>query len=421
MKYIKINNTRISVKSVILLFLFILDAIFEIFSSNNYFDEIICLVSIIYLLQLSLRNKLKKNDFIVLVILFFVIFIGLISNYISLLNNHYFLIIIDIISETKVLFAFFAVRYFINENDKRDLIKIAYLPSKIFIFMSFVFGIMTLFVNTGMYNSMRYGIPSFTFIFPMAFQFFAFECLCIYCVLCKNKKRDNKFVIMGLISCILITKGPQIIFVALFLILRKYYKKNEKLKLKIAIPIVIIVIILGNFQINTYLTNENAPRYLFYKYGMITANRYFPLGSGFGTFGSDIAARNYSKLYIRYGFNNLFGMNDEDGAFLSDTFWITPIAQFGWIAGIMYILIYIYILFLLQKSKNNYKEKSFSVALHLQYIIHAVGSAILSSSVGVIGYILLAIISVNSTDENRNKDNMEELNKDEKNTINDLV
>ena len=118
--------------------------------------------------------------------------------------------------------------------------------------------------------------------------------------------------------------------------------------------------------------NVNAPRYLFFYYGGKTANTYFPLGSGFATFGSDQAARNYSRLYYQYGFNSLFGMNTEDGSFLSDTFWPMAIGQFGWIGSILYILIYVRIFFSFKWMDLNLEQKALLYAGYMQYIIHAV-------------------------------------------------
>ena len=66
--------------------------------------------------------------------------------------------------------------------------------------------------------------------------------------------------------------------------------------------------VIGSFQIRNYLINEKAPRHLFFKYSIITATEYFPLGSGFATFGSDMAAKKYSDLYVKYGFEPLHGM-----------------------------------------------------------------------------------------------------------------
>lgn len=112
----------------------------------------------------------------------------------------------------------------------------------------------------------------------------------------------------------------------------------------------------------------------------------------FATFGSDQAARNYSRLYYQYGFNSLFGMNTKDGSFLSDTFWPMAIGQFGWIGSILYILIYVRIFFSFKWMNLNSEQKAFLYAGYMQYIIHAVGSAILSAPAGMIGAIALAAV-----------------------------
>lgn len=88
----------------------------------------------------------------------------------------------------------------------------------------------------------------------------------------------------------------------MFIFLLIYFQKRAQLKTRTVVFMAVIVLLLGTFQIQTYLMNVNAPRYLFFYYGGKTANTYFPLGSGFATFGSDQAARNYSRLYYQYGF-----------------------------------------------------------------------------------------------------------------------
>ncbi|WP_140398057.1 hypothetical protein [Lachnoclostridium sp. An169] len=144
--------------------------------------------------------------------------------------------------------------------------------------------------------------------------------------------------------------------------------------------LVIVIVLIGSFQIQTYLMNENAPRYLFFYYGSVTANDYFPLGSGFATFGSDQAARQYSPLYYLYGFTRLFGMNPDDGSFLSDTFWAMALGQFGWIGFFLYCFVYLRI-FISFKIQDNFSpdKKALLYSCFISYMIHAVGSAILSS------------------------------------------
>ena len=51
-----------------------------------------------------------------------------------------------------------------------------------------------------------------------------------------------------------------------------------------------------------YIRNDTAARKILTEDSVNIANKYFPLGSGFGSFGSNIAAQYYSKLYLRLGY-----------------------------------------------------------------------------------------------------------------------
>ena len=397
MLYIKtLKNNRIPAKSLLLAGLLIFFVFGEIFAQINYADETLGIISGVYLIYLLIASKLQKKDFIITLLMILTIIVGIIGNLYSNLVNSKFVIAVDIIAEFKVLLVFFAFKYFVNEETRDGTVKLLYEIAKIFIIVAFIFGILTIFVNTGMYTSKRYGLPSYKFIFPMEFQFFIVELLALYIMLeHKNIFKNTNikpYVLMSIISMILITKGPQLIFAFVFCVLIYYFRKNNKIKLKVLIPIIIIGSMLGWFQIKTYLLNENAPRYLFFKYSFVTADNYFPIGSGFSTFGSDMAARNYSQLYYKYGFSKLFGMNPTDSSFMSDTFWPMAIGQFGWIFGLIYIGIYIYIFKFFSTGQYSSNIKAYLYAMTLQFYIHAIGSAILSSSAGVLGFIILGLI-----------------------------
>lgn len=66
------------------------------------------------------------------------------------------------------------------------------------------------------------------------------------------------------------------------------------------------------------------------------AKQFFPLGTGYGTFGSNIAAEHYSPLYIAMGYSGLAGGSKEENYALSDSFWPIVIAQFGWIGLLLF-------------------------------------------------------------------------------------
>lgn len=97
-----------------------------------------------------------------------------------------------------------------------------------------------------------------------------------------------------------------------------------------------------------YIQNDTAARKILTDDSILIAKNYFPLGSGFGSFGSSMAAQHYSNLYLRLGYYRLKNSGlEEDGHFLSDSFWPTVIAQTGWIGlgsfclAILSMLIYI--------------------------------------------------------------------------------
>lgn len=65
---------------------------------------------------------------------------------------------------------------------------------------------------------------------------------------------------------------------------------------------------------------------------------YFPLGAGFGRFGSRTAAVNYSPEYLRLGYPDVYGLGPGPtaGAFLTDTSWPAILGETGVIGTILF-------------------------------------------------------------------------------------
>ena len=390
-------DARACIVTIILAFLIF----FELRGGRSYFDEILCLIAFVYIALCAIKQRINRYDFISILLLLLVICIGVVSNICSGISAPLFSVIVDIIAESKLLCVYFAAKYYINDRTRQSLVAMFTPIAKVYIVLAFIFAILSQFVDIGMTGTERYGISGFRFIFPMSFQFLAVT-LVMIAVLTLDKQVKNKryYYIMVCISLLFATKSSPLIFALLFLFLCHYFNKKSEIKFWTIIFIAIAIVIVGSYQIETYLMNENAPRYLFFYYGAITANKFFPLGSGFATFGSDQAARIYSPLYYEYGFNNQFGMSVEDCSFLSDTFWPMAIGQFGWIGFLLYCLIYVRIFYSFQKKSMALSDqKAFMYASFISYIIHAVGSAILSSSAGVIGFIALAIVAGEQPEE----------------------
>jgi len=69
------------------------------------------------------------------------------------------------------------------------------------------------------------------------------------------------------------------------------------------------------------------------------AGEYFPLGAGFGRYGSFPAGENYSPEYAARDFDQVYGLGrDENGMFLNDTQWPAIIGETGWLGAAAFAL-----------------------------------------------------------------------------------
>jgi hypothetical protein len=100
-----------------------------------------------------------------------------------------------------------------------------------------------------------------------------------------------------------------------------------------AIPVGIIAV--ADFQ--SYFLTESA-RSAMTLGAVDVAARSFPLGAGFGRYGSYLAGVQYSPEYVRLGFENVFGLTPAPnlGAYLNDTQWPAILGEAGWIGALFF-------------------------------------------------------------------------------------
>lgn len=91
---------------------------------------------------------------------------------------------------------------------------------------------------------------------------------------------------------------------------------------------------------SSYLTQgSREARTVLTQGAIVMARDYFPLGSGFGTYGSRTAAVEYSPEYVRLGFPRIAGLGPgTDGLFLSDTSWPAVLGETGVIGTVFFVL-----------------------------------------------------------------------------------
>lgn len=168
----------------------------------------------------------------------------------------------------------------------------------------------------------------------------------------KDKNIALLFLIPGLFTIRAKFYAEFIMYIYLFYFLGKKIAISFK-NLLLLVCAIFIIIYVNWEKITFYFVTgyeDGLARTMLYHTSFMALIDYIPFGSGFGTLGTEAAARYYSPLYYEYGLDNVLGLRPQDYRtsynYFSDTFY--PIlAQFG-IMGIFF-----YIKFWIKRLKDS--------------------------------------------------------------------
>lgn len=97
-----------------------------------------------------------------------------------------------------------------------------------------------------------------------------------------------------------------------------------------------------NSLVATYLDQANgtAARTVMTRDSFFVALEHFPLGAGFGRFGSETASEFYSPLYLERGYQYIWGLSEAAGndLFLTDTMWPAILGETGIFGFLAFLL-----------------------------------------------------------------------------------
>jgi hypothetical protein len=240
------------------------------------------------------------------------------------------------------------------------------------------------------------------FVHPSQYGWFMLFVALIYYAEYKQEKNSKSLQIFIMYSiAALLSFKVKVIVSFLVIIMMDYYvlgkhKVNLK-KLFSSIALCIIIgIIFGNLIIDNiilYFTNQSngmTARYALLIVALKIMRDYFPLGVGFGKFGSWYASVNYSEYYYAYGLNEIYGLQPGNANFATDTFWPSIWGETGFLGTIVYMLILVFIFSCLmkkywelekQKIYGNY-NKIMLIALYgfLQAVVESMAEQIFNNS-----------------------------------------
>ena len=108
-------------------------------------------------------------------------------------------------------------------------------------------------------------------------------------------------------------------------------------------------------QIEYYFFSDiqsDSARYQLLITALSIAKDSFPLGTGFGTFGSYMSAIHYSPVYRIYGISTVHGLIEGATYFTSDSFWPMILGETGVVGLASIVIVLGNMLKRLQKTKN---------------------------------------------------------------------
>ena len=352
-----------------------------------------CILNIIVRI---VKGTADRNTMVFASLLGVISIIGFVSNINSRLIGNIFPIIVDMVSlwKTFACFCFFE-RVCSNENRRSYIVHRLKFPAKAIIYLVVITSIVQQFVDIGTAghnNTIVFGIKQYGFFWNNSINtgWLVFGSLLILAA--AQEKRIIKYFLM---SCIpLALTFSSLVFCWIFVVVYLFVilQRDGVFKVRYIVPLAIAVILFSIEDITTYFYDLNSPRMMFIIYGIKTANTFFPIGSGFATYGTEMAARYYSKLYLAYGWRNLWTLG-ENGQFLNDTFLAGILGQFGWIGFFLYIIC-LYTLYRSINTKNLTKqERILSLATVITIYVVMISSGSAKSMMGVFIFSVLGILS----------------------------
>ena len=208
-------------------------------------------------------------------------------------------------------------------------------------------------------------------------------------------KREIKNIIISVLACLLSLRTKVILGVVicafgyLFFTKREIFKRQIK---KIAIFALLTLCLLVPFKetlsktYTLYFTDAEgySVRQALMDNSIKIIKDYFPLGVGFGKYGTWYASRDYSEYYFKYGMNNMYGMTSDNTSYATDTFWPAIFGETGALGSLVFItMLFIQLKQLIKNSQKSDEEISdialFAPLALIQVIAESFGSASFSS------------------------------------------
>ena len=362
----------------------------------GYADEALCIICCAYLAYSMFRRGIRGADLALIVLLIILTALGFLGNYFSRVITDWFPIAVDAICLLKIFVPFIIFKQAAAADKEMRIARYLVFWAKLVLIAGFICGTITQFADIGMNiagTDRRYGLMPFYFVFNNEGRY-SYICACALLIIMLVEKARDKIVfyeLLTIVNIVYTTKGVGYIVAACYIMLLLLWRRDTRITPSKALVLAAGGVVASYTQISIYLLDYESPRMALIRYGIKTANTFFPLGSGFATYGSDMAARYYSQLYVMYGFENRWGLSPDAPQALNDCYLGMAFGQFGYIGTALFAAILIMAFISMRDMALNKHIKALVYAVFIGLVISSLGTAIIKSSIGVFVFAVLGM------------------------------
>jgi hypothetical protein len=194
----------------------------------------------------------------------------------------------------------------------------------------------------------RVGLTVLTSIFPQPFLYSTVMLLATCLLLSKAPVRPARLALTLVVAgfAVLSLRLKALVSVILVVVLRMLTSTSRAIRAWAPIAVILLGaagLFLGSDLVEARLEvffGEGAPspRQLLYGTAWLIAAAGFPLGSGFGTFGSEASRWDYSPIYAEYGLSDAYGFRQAEPVFITDASWATVLGEAGWLGAVAFVV-----------------------------------------------------------------------------------
>ena len=367
-------------------------------SQANYIDE---LLLFIFLLTAVVKicvggtvlDGWNRYDLALAVVLVLFLLSGIVS---SLLNGGASSSVAvgkDIVLCGKFFAAFLCGKLLFLTADREKIFDRLRKMTRVLVTVIFLCGILSLFVNIGMGDQVRYGLRSYQFLFTH-YMFLVYAEAVMTAVLCTGKEEDNRIYIgMALATMLLTLRTKAVVFCVIFLLFLVMEKLGKEIRLRYYVLAGCAGVFAAWGKITEYLSWGFAynMRNGLYMAGARLAAEHFPFGAGFASFGSNLSYQYNPQIYYDLGLGSFQGF--ETGTpVLSDVFWPYIYGEFGVAGFLLYAGMLILLFFSLREELGESPELMRGANCIFAYLLMAsMSEAVFTNSTGVCCALLLGV------------------------------